>query len=123
LVQELSDRSLPPELRAYFGIDASVLNADVPNVPFSDIPYWVGIAIILSGVIASIGLCFGKRWGRTLYLLTFVAAVVSTLLTEFYVSTRWTALIAYLVSTTEGMILGLAYFSHVRRMFEPSEAV
>jgi hypothetical protein len=122
VVQQITDRWLPPELRAYFGIDESVLNVQITSItPFSDVPYWVGIVLIVTGVIGSIGMCFGKRWGRTLYLLTFIASLGSTLLTPFYLNTGTTVFVSYLVGTTEGMILGLAYFSHIRRLFVPAE--
>lgn len=119
VVQEITDPLLPPELRNYLGIDNSVLNTQITSVtPLSDVPYWVGTALIFVGLIASFGLYLGRRWGRSLYLLTFVASLSLTLLTEFYINTGWSAFVSYLVGTTEGMILGLAYFSHVKRMFD-----
>ena len=120
VVQEITDRSLPPELKSYLGIDESVLTSEITRVTLlSDVPYWL---IILVGLIASFGLYLGKRWGRSLFLLTFVAALLVTLLTPVYINTGWTAFVSYLVGTTEGMILGLAYFSHVKRMFDNREA-
>ena len=116
-VQEISEQSMMPQLRT----GNSVLNQQgLP--PLTDIPYWVGTAIIVIGVVAAIGLCYGKRWGRTLYLMIAVAALMSSFLTDVYVNTSWTGFIAYLVGTTEGMIIGLAYFSHLKRMFEPHTA-
>lgn len=75
------------------------------------------------GLAASVGLCLGHRWGRTLFLVTFVTALLTTPFTEFYLSTGWTAFVAYLAGMTEGMIIALAYFSPVRRMFEKSDEV
>jgi hypothetical protein len=121
VVQEITDRSLPPVFRSYLGIDDSVLNTQITSVtPLSDVPYWLGTVIIIMGVVAAVGLCFGKAWGRTLYLLTFLMSLLTTLLTEFYVNTGWTVFVSYLVGTTEGMILALAYFSHLKRMFHDS---
>jgi hypothetical protein len=117
-VQEVTDKSLPPELKSYLGIDESVLSPPVSGFYGWN---WVTLVIILAGVIASIGLCFGKRWGRELYLLTFLAALFTTLMGDLYVNTTWTVFVSYLVGTTEGMILGLAYFSHIKRMFQHSE--
>ena len=118
-VQEITDKSLPPELRTFFGIDDSVLTPQITSItPLTDLPYWVGTVLLMTGVVASIGLCFGKKWGRSLYLLTAIGSLVSTLLTDFYVNTGGTAFVSFLVGTTEGMILGVAYFSHIRRMFE-----
>ena len=115
-VQEISDQALLPQLRT----GSSVFDQQgLP--PLSDIPYWVGTAVIVIGFVAAIGLFFGKRWGRTLYLLVAVAALMSSFLTEVYVNTSWTGFMSYLVGATEGMILGLAYFSHIKRMFEPHD--
>ena len=122
MVQEVTDRSLPPELRSYLGIDESVLNTQMTAVaPLSDVPYWLGTAIIVIGLVASFGLYLGKRWGRSLFFLTFVASLLVTLLTPVYIDTGWTVFVSYLVGITEGMILGLAYFSHVKRMFDNPE--
>lgn len=114
-VQRLTDQTLPPELKSYIGIDQSVFTAADTSIQFAD---WWGPLILVVGVIASIGLCFGKRWGRTLFLLGAVANLVATLFGGIYVDTGWTVFVSYLAGITEGMILGIAYFSHVRRMFE-----
>lgn len=119
LAQEVSDKSLPPELKSYLGIDQSVLNVpDASLTSFADVPFWL---LTLAGLVAAVGLYFGKRWGRTLFLLTCVAALVMTLLNDVHISTGWTSAVSYLVSITDGMILGLAYFSNVRRMFHDPE--
>ena len=119
VVQGVTDGSLPPELRSYLGIDESVLNAQITSVtPLTDVPYWLGNVILVAGLVAAFGLYLGKRWGRTLFLLTALTALLLTLLTPVYINTGWTAFVSYLVGTTEGMILGLAYFSHVKRMFD-----
>ena len=122
VVQEVTDRSLPPELRSYLGIDESVLNAQMTGVPpLTDWPYWVGTVIIVIGLIASFGLYLGKRWGRSLFLLTLLAVLVTTFLLPVYITTAWTSFVSSLVGITDGMILGLAYFSHVKRMFDNAE--
>jgi hypothetical protein len=121
IVPEITDHWLmPPELQAYLDMDASVLNVATNS---SGVPFWVARIIIAIGVIAAIGLCFGKQWGRTLYLLTFIASLITTFLWEVFISTPLSSFVSYLATITEGMILGLAYFSHIRRMFEPSEEV
>ncbi len=112
----LSDESLPPELKSYFGIDQSVFEAQASGLDFFD--WWLPL-LLVSGVIGAIGLCFGKRWGRTLYLLTTVASLVGVLFGGgIYVNASWSVFVGALTTITEGMILGIAYFSHVRRMFE-----
>lgn len=119
-VQEVTDKSFPPELKSYLGIDESVLSTQ--GTGFTGL-HWVAWVIILAGVIASVGLCFGKRWGRELYLLTCLTALCTTLTTPVHIYSAWTGFVSYLVGTTEGMILGLAYFSHVKRMFQHSEEI
>jgi hypothetical protein len=111
-VQEISEQLMLPQS----GAGTSVLEQGI--APFTDIPYWVGNAILIAGFIAAIGLCYGKRWGRTLFLLTTVAVLFSTFLNDFFVSTSWSGFVSYLACITDGMILGLAYFSHIKRMFE-----
>ena len=56
-VQRITDETLPPELKSYLGIDQSVFNAQ--SVDFFD---WWWASIVVLSVVASIGLCFGKRW-------------------------------------------------------------
>ena len=102
--------------------DESVFVTENSNwPPLSDVPYWLAWILLLTGLIAAVGLCLEHRWGRTLFVATFAAAVISTPLTEFYVTSGWASVFGYLATTTEGMIIALAYFSPVKRMFEPSE--
>lgn len=121
VVHETTNGSLPPDLKGYLGLDESVFDTQIASVTaLSDVPYWLGIAVVLMGLIASIGLCYGQRWGRSLFFVTFATALLITPLTDFYLNTGWTAFVSYLVGTTEGMIIALAYFSPVRRMFKES---
>jgi hypothetical protein len=113
-IQPMTDETLPPELRS-FGSGQSVFETQASGFDFFD---WWGPLLLVAGVIGAIGLCFGKRWGRTLFLLTAAAAAVGTLFGGFYVDTGWTVFVGSIAGITEGMILGIAYFSHVRRMFE-----
>ncbi len=64
-VQRITDPSLPPELKTYLGIDQSVL-APETSTSLTDISFWLPTVILVAGVIAALGLCFGKRWGRRL---------------------------------------------------------
>ncbi|HKU73824.1 MAG TPA: hypothetical protein VJR02_07895 [Pyrinomonadaceae bacterium] len=124
VVQEITDNSLPPELKNYLGIDESVLNTQITSVtPLSDVPYWFGTVLLFVGAIASVGLFFGKGWGRKLFLLNWVAMLMLTLATQVYINTGWTAFVSYLAGTTDGMILALIYFSHVKRMLENANDV
>ncbi len=124
IVHEITEKSLPPELKNYLGIDESVLNMQITSVtPLSDVPYWFGTVLLFVGAIASVGLFWGKGWGRKLFLLNWVAMLMLTLATEVYINTGWTAFVSYLAGTTDGMILALVYFSHVKRMFENAKDV
>lgn len=89
--------------------------------PLSDVPYWLGWILLVTGLIAAVGLCLEQRWGRTLFTVTIAVVVISMPLTEFDVSWGWASVFGYLSSVTDGMIIALAYFSPVKRMFEPSE--
>ena len=105
-----------------FSEDESVFVTESSNwPPLSDVPYWLGWILLVTGLIAAVGLCLEKRWGRTLFAAMIVGVVISTPMTEFYVSWGWASLFAYLSSVTDGMIIALAYFSPVKRIFEPSE--
>jgi hypothetical protein len=119
VVQKLTDRLLPPHLRNYVGGEESLFDTQIAS-SLSDVIYWL---VLLMGLIASAGLCLEKRWGRTLFVLTFVTALVNALLVDFYVDTGWTVFVSYLVGVTDGMIIALVYFSPVKRMFEKSRQV
>ncbi|HEX5706818.1 MAG TPA: hypothetical protein VFX96_05965 [Pyrinomonadaceae bacterium] len=101
---------LPPELQDYAGGGPSLLEAQWP--------YYFMLGLDFLTVAAAVGLCLGRRWGRTLYLACFVVSISATLMSPFHFSTAWSSLVGALFGTTEGMILALAYFSHLRRMFE-----
>lgn len=116
-VQRITDPSLPPELKNYLGIDQSVLAPQI-STPLTDFSAWLPTVILVVGVVAALGLCFGKGWGRTLFLLATITNVVSALWWGLYVDTGWTVFVGSLIGITEGMILALIYFSHVKRMFE-----
>ena len=99
--------------------DKSVFDSAGLNLPpVSDFPFWIGMALIGTGLVAAVGLCLEKRWGRTLYVGTFAVAVLITPLTELYVDTSWTVLVSYLAATSEGMIIALMFFSPIKRLFE-----
>ncbi len=122
VVRDLTDVYLPPELQQYFVTSGSVMDGMEAGVFFSEqnvYVLWVIIDIV--GLVGAVGLCLGRRWGRTFYLTCYVATLFAGLLTPFYVSSSWPSFLFLLYGTTEGMILALAYFSHLRRMFERDE--
>ncbi len=80
-----------------FTEDESVFVTENSNwPPLSDVPYWLGWILLATGLIAAVGLCLEQRWGRTLFVATFAAAVISTPMTEFYVSCGWASFFGYL---------------------------
>ena len=118
VVRDLTDVNLPPELQEYLVTSASVMDGTDTGLFFSDqnmFALWVVIDI--TGFAGAVGLCLGRRWGRTLYLACYLASLFAGLLVPFYASTHWPGFLFMLYGTTEGMILALAYFSHLRRMF------
>ena len=119
-IREATDPLLPPELNISF--EASVLQtAEGALFSAEQFPYYASQAVNLLTLIAAVGLCLGRRWGRSLYLACFVLALALTPLTPLYVDTSWTVMAGSLYGTTEGMILALAYFSSLRRTFDRTE--
>jgi hypothetical protein len=121
-IRDVTDAQLPLDLQPYAFGDASVLDGASGDSFFDgEFPYLLWRVIDVLTLAAAVGLCLGRRWGRTLYLACYVVSLFSVLLTPFYVSTHWPGFVFMLYGTTEGMILALAYFSHLRRMFERAE--
>jgi hypothetical protein len=117
VVAGMTEGLLPPELRA--ADTASVF--DTALAPVTDRARAADlfvVAVDFLTFVAAAGLFAGRRWGRTLYLLCVVAMAVSPFSPPFYVSTWWDGLFGYLYGITQGAILSLVYFSHLRRLFE-----
>src|SRR5688500_3794629 len=122
VVRDLTDVNLPPEIQEYLVTSASVMDGTGTGALFSEQNiYLLWVAIDITGLAGAVGLCLGRAWGRTLFLACYVASLFAGLLVPFYASTRWPGFVFMLYGTTEGMILALAYFSHLRRMFERDE--
>lgn len=120
-VEELTEGLLPPDVRSALGVQASVLDADEPSGLFlSELPFLLDTTFTFVHVVAAVGLCLGRRWGRTLFVVCFVGVWLLTPFYAFFLMTQWTAMLAYLYGATEGMILALVFFSHLRRMFQPA---
>ena len=115
VVSELPEQFLPPDIRNDSG--QSVL--DVPGNSFlDDIPRLIYYAATFLNVVASIGLCFGKKWGRSLFVGGVLAILLSSWLTDgYYLGGGWSGALSYVTNLLEGMIIALIYFSHLRRMF------
>ena len=114
IVSELPEQFLPPEMGN--GYDQSVLDAPGSSF-FDDIPQMIYYATTFLNVVASIGLCFGKKWGRSLFVGCALALLLSLWLGDGYYSGGWSSALNYVASLLEGMIIALIYFSHLRRMF------
>lgn len=115
----IADSMLAPELAGQLGLDSSVMEGEGGPEPFFGDPlYLLSVAVNFATLAAAVGLFYGKRWGRTLYLACFAASILVTAFTPVYVNPGVTVAVGALYGTLEGMILGLAYFSHLRRMFE-----
>ena len=119
VAQALTDHLLPPELHGFLGLDRSVLEDDPAVTRFGDLTDLLSTALVIVHVVSSVGLCLGRRWGRTLFAFRLLVEVVLVAFYPFYVTTAWTAMCSYAFGISEGMVLGLVYFSHLRRLFAP----
>ena len=118
LVDEAAEGAIPEELRGYFAPDQSVLSTPADFDPiFGDLPYTLSVGLMVLGVVGAAGLCFGQNWGRRLYVFCIVCEIGLAPLSPYYIGTGWGGVVSYLYTITAGMILALAYFSPVRRMF------
>lgn len=117
-LQSMADPQLPPELAAEFDIEPSIMG----GAPlFDDYVYLFSRALHFLTLAAAVGLFYAKPWGRMLYLACFVASLFVAALTPFYLDVGWVISFGTLYGATEGMILGLVYFSHLKRMFERAD--
>lgn len=116
VIYEMTTDALPPDITDYLDAGSSVLESEdggwVSN--FLD---WFSYAMLCISLVASLGMCLFKSWGRTLFLLCTVILLLSSPVHEFYVNTGWSEMLVYAETLLEGMIIALAYFSHVHRMF------
>ena len=116
VVQYLTESSLPPELLGYLSAYETILIPDrysvleiLTNIPF--------VIQTLLGVLGAVGLILFRAWGRPVFLVYIVAALLVTALTGPHVNTGWAVLFGYLCSLTEGVTIALMYFSPIRKMF------
>jgi hypothetical protein len=122
VVYEMTAGGLPPELAQYADVGRSVVEDEGGSGWLGNVDDWLYYGLLAAALVASLGLCLFKRWGRTLFLLCTVIWVITSPLSEFYVNMGWSTLLGYPATLLEGMIIALAYFSHLRRMFTREEA-
>ena len=117
IVYEMTVGSLPPELTRYLGVGGSVVEEPDGGGLSSAFTDWLYYALLFASLIASLGLFLFRRWGRPLFLLSTALFVLTTPFYESFVSTGWSATLAYAASLLEGMIIALIFFSHLGRPF------
>jgi len=117
VVYEMTAGTLPPELAQYANTGRSVVEDEGGGGWLGSFDDWLYYGLLAAALVASLGLCLFKRWGRSLFLLCTVIWVITSPLSEFYVNMGWSTLLGYPATLLEGMIIALAYFSHVHRMF------
>jgi hypothetical protein len=122
IVYELTVKGLPPEITQFLDVGSSVVEEQGGSgfpVGFDDGLFY-GLTFL--SVLSSLGLCLFHRWGRALFLFCSLLFILTSPVTQFYVNTGWSAMLGATATILEGMVIALAYFSHVRRMFAPAEA-
>ena len=78
------------------------------------IPYITGIVY----VIALIGLLLFKKWARLLFVISLGFSVVTTPLWGMSVETGYEALIGYLMTLCDGVILAVCYLTSLNDDFK-----
>lgn len=120
IVYEMTVGLLPPELTSYLGVGGSVVEEPGGDGLASGFTDWVYYVLLFASLVASLGLFLFQHWGRPLFLISTILFVLTTPLYESYVSTGWSATLAYVASLLEGMILALIFFSSLSRLFTKS---
>jgi hypothetical protein len=121
VVYEMTARALPPDLAQYVDVGRSVVE-DEGGGWLRSFDDWLYYALTAASLVGSLGMCLFKKWGRTLFLLCTLVWLFTSPVSEFYVQTGWSSMVGYAATLLEGMIIALAYFSHVRRLFARAEA-
>ena len=117
IVYEMTIGSLPPELSGYMGVGGSVVTEADGGSLSSGFTDWLYYGLLFISLVASLGLFLFQSWGRLLFLLCMIFFVLTTPVYESYVNTGWSAMLGYVATLFEGMIIALIFFSHLRRLF------
>jgi hypothetical protein len=118
VVQSITDSWLPPEIQSFLGVERTVLeegaNATSSN-QMIDTLWWV---VTIISLLASAGIIFFRRWGRTLFVFASILNLLSMPFSELYVDVGWTVFVGSVGGIIEGMIISLMFFSPLRRLFK-----
>ncbi|HEY5754510.1 MAG TPA: hypothetical protein VIU34_01745 [Steroidobacter sp.] len=105
--------ALPPELELW------VTRHTESNLDTLD---WFMVAVGTAYLAATTGLFFFARWSRALYAVCVVVLIVCWCFTGPSVTTALETATRDAISLLDGLIIGLVYFSDVRRHFEKRPA-
>jgi len=129
VVQFLTESRIPAEAKNYFGIGddllttffrGSVLGSLADIFSFAQWVFLVSVALDITFVVAAIGLFRFRHWGPPLFLACLISDVLLTVKTPFYLNTGLTAMVGYIGSLLEGMILAIIYFTNFKKRFAPT---
>jgi len=113
---------LPPELQSYLENEDAILSLTEnlsPAVLKSMLVAAIGIvlAILIGTVTITVGLYFWRRWARSLYLITTILFLLSSIFLGPVVLSGPTEFLYGIGYMLTGFILALAYFSPVAEKF------
>ena len=100
VAQSLTDHLLPPELHSFLGLDRSVFEDGSSLSGLGDVTHLLRTALMIVHVVASVGLCLGRRWGRTLLALCLFADWLLVPFYPFYIDTSWAVFASYAFGVT-----------------------
>lgn len=113
-----TEKLLSPELRAYI---EGVRNGS-PTTP-DWMLFVVTMLFVLFCIVVSVGLFQFRKWAKKLLWPNLAVGIALYPFLGPNVQTEWTAMLSYISSLADGMILALVYYSPVGEMFEITHAV
>src|SRR5687767_7367617 len=117
VVQSVTDSWLTPVMRAFLGVETSLLDDEQGVASSGQTLYILRWAVTLIGLFASAGVPWFRAWGRTLFVFVSFVSLLVIPFSEFYVDAGWTVLVGAAAGIIEGMLIALMYFSPLRRVF------
>lgn len=82
------------------------------------ISMWIGMAMLVAFVIASIGVFRLKSWGRNLYVALFSLGAVLFVFLAPTIETAIGGSLSYLANASCGLVIGLLYYSSASKHFD-----